>query len=124
MLPLCNVGNTIIEKYIKDYCIEKLGYNPSEQYSDSSFSGIVKFFRKKETHEETLKKLFGYLKIPKYLHKIELQNDEIIDIIIDLSEKYIYDRKQPDKAIDILDEVCAKASLKENKLLKEYNDLL
>jgi hypothetical protein len=79
MLPLCNVGNTIIEKYIKDYCIEKLGYNPSEQYSDSSFSGIVKFFRKKETHEETLKKLFGYLKIPKYLHKIELQNDEIID---------------------------------------------
>ncbi|MDN5049331.1 hypothetical protein [Aliarcobacter butzleri] len=79
MMPLCNEGNTIIEKYIKDYCVEKLSYNPSEQYSDSSFSGIVKYFRKKETHEETLKKLFGYLKIPKYLHKIELQNDEIID---------------------------------------------
>ncbi len=50
-------------------------------------------------------------------------NDNIIDKIIELSEKYVYDRNQPDKAIDILDEVCAKASLKENKDLILYNDL-
>ena len=37
--------------------------------------------------------------------------------------KYITDRKQPDKAIDILDEVCAHVSLKENKKIKEYNEL-
>lgn len=40
-------------------------------------------------------------------------NDDIIDLIIKLSNKYVYDRKQPDKAIDILDEVCARVSLKE-----------
>ncbi len=50
-------------------------------------------------------------------------NDNIIDKIIELSEKYVYDRNQPDKAIDILDEVCAKASLKENKDLILYNNL-
>ena len=33
-------------------------------------------------------------------------DDDIINTIIDLSEKYIYDRNQPDKAIDVLDEVC------------------
>ena len=49
--------------------------------------------------------------------------DELIDLIINLSNKYITDRKQPDKAIDILDEVCAHVSLKENKKIKEYNEL-
>ena len=50
-------------------------------------------------------------------------NDSIIDKIIELSDKYIFDRNQPDKSIDILDEVCAKSSLKESKELKEYNKL-
>ena len=50
-------------------------------------------------------------------------NDEIIDYIIDLSDKYIKNRYEPDKSIDILDEVCAYVSLKENKKLKKYNTL-
>ena len=35
----------------------------------------------------------------------------------------MYDRNQPDKAIDILDEVCAKVSLKESHHIKRYNHL-
>lgn len=50
-------------------------------------------------------------------------SDEIIDYIIELSDKYIKNRYQPDKAIDILDEVCAHVSLKENSKLKKYNNL-
>lgn len=50
-------------------------------------------------------------------------SDDIIDLIIDLSEKYIYDRNQPDKSLDILDEVCAKVSIKEDKQIKTYNEL-
>ncbi len=50
-------------------------------------------------------------------------NEEMIDLIINLSDKYIYNRNQPDKAIDILDEVCAHVSLKETKKLKEYTEL-
>ena len=49
--------------------------------------------------------------------------DELLDKIIELSDKYIFDRNQPDKSIDILDEVCAKSSLKESKELIEYNKL-
>jgi ATP-dependent Clp protease ATP-binding subunit ClpC len=55
-------------------------------------------------------------------HKVVL-NEKIIDLIIDLSEKYIYDRNQPDKAIDVLDEVCSKASLKETPYSKTLNKL-
>ena len=50
-------------------------------------------------------------------------NDSLIEDIISLSNKYIQNRKQPDKAIDILDEVCAYVSLKENKETKKYNEL-
>ncbi|MBE6152068.1 MAG: ATP-dependent Clp protease ATP-binding subunit [Firmicutes bacterium] len=46
--------------------------------------------------------------------------DEIIDLIAKLSDKYIYDRNQPDKAIDVLDEVCSFVSLKESDELKKY----
>ncbi|MDO4963693.1 MAG: ATP-dependent Clp protease ATP-binding subunit [bacterium] len=55
-------------------------------------------------------------------HKTFISED-IIDLIIELSNKYIKNRYQPDKAIDILDEVCAYASLKENTKLKKYNIL-
>ncbi len=50
-------------------------------------------------------------------------SDEIIDYIIELSNKYIKNRYEPDKSIDILDEVCAHVSLRENKKLKKYNKL-
>ncbi len=53
--------------------------------------------------------------------------DSILELIIHLTNKYIYDRRQPDKAIDILDEVCAKASLslgKNEKRLQEINKKL
>ena len=42
-------------------------------------------------------------------------SDDIIDLIVELSDTYIYEYYQPDKSIDILDEVCTKASLLENK---------
>ncbi len=46
-------------------------------------------------------------------HGVQL-SEEILRLIIDLSDRYIHDRNQPDKAIDILDEVCAKVSLAKN----------
>lgn len=50
-------------------------------------------------------------------------DDGLIDDIIDLSERYIYDRYQPDKAIDILDEVCARVSIKNSDVDREIDIL-
>lgn len=73
--------------------------------------------------KETLKEILTKIKpIYENYHDVIIQ-DEIIDKIIYLSEKYIYDRFQPDKAIDLLDEVCASVRLKESGKLKKYNDL-
>ncbi len=64
-------------------------------------------------------------KIKPLYEKYHLVNidDNIIDLIVDLSEKYVYDRNQPDKSLDILDEVCAKVSINENKEIKDYKKL-
>ena len=55
-------------------------------------------------------------------HKINIK-DEVIDYIIEMSNKYIHNRYQPDKSIDILDEACAYVNIGENKNLKRYNEL-
>ena len=43
-------------------------------------------------------------------HMVKI-SDEIIDKIVSLSHKYIYDRRFPDKAIDVMDEVCSRVSV-------------
>lgn len=72
--------------------------------------------------KETVKNILMKLKpIYEQYHFVSITED-VIDLIISLSDKYIYDRYQPDKAIDILDEVCARVSLKESRKLKQYNE--
>ena len=72
------------------------------------------------TKEETLKILKKLKPIYEEFHAVKIK-EETIELLIELSNRYINDRNQPDKSIDILDEVCARVSLKENKYIKEYN---
>ena len=50
-------------------------------------------------------------------------SDEIIDFIVDSSDLYLKNRNFPDKAIDILDEVCAKTVLNKTKEEKKISHL-
>lgn len=73
--------------------------------------------------DEVLKEIMMKLKtIYEKYHFVSI-DEKIIDTIINLSNRYIYDRNQPDKAIDILDEVCTKVNLKETKEVKQYKKL-
>ena len=73
--------------------------------------------------KQVLKKILMKLKsIYEKYHGVELP-EELIDLIMELSGKYIYDRNEPDRSIDLLDEVCASVSLEETKELKEYRKL-
>lgn len=54
-------------------------------------------------------------------HKVKI-DDNAINAIVDLSSKYIYDRKMPDKAIDVLDEVCSKAKTTKERLEQEIEE--
>ena len=55
-------------------------------------------------------------------HNVNIDS-KMIDLIIQYSSRFINDRNEPDKSIDILDEVCAKASLKKTKNEKAVEEL-
>lgn len=106
------IGATTIDEYKK--------YIEKDAALDRRFQKIIVEAPDKKTVKDILMKLKPIYE--KY-HFVKIK-EEIIDLIIELSNKYIYDRKEPDKSIDIMDEVCAKVSLKEDKNTKKYNELL
>lgn len=68
-----------------------------------------------EPNVEETKNILSKLKpIYEEYHNV-LISDDIIDQIINLSDKYIYNRFRPDKQIDVLDEVCSKVHIKNNE---------
>ena len=86
-------------------------------------SALERRFQKvliKEPDLKTVKSILMNLKsIYEGFHSVII-DDAIIDLIINLSNKYIYNRREPDRSIDVLDEVCAMVSLKESSKLKKY----
>lgn len=74
------------------------------------------------SYEKTLEILTKLKPIYEKFHKVILQ-PELLDDIVKLSAKYIYDRNEPDKSIDIMDEVCSRVSIKETKIDKEITSL-
>ena len=105
------IGATTIDEYKK--------FIESDGALERRFQKVLVEIPDKKVVRDILMKLKG---IYEKFHLVKI-SDEIIDLIIELSEKYIYDRNQPDKAIDLLDEVCAKVSLTESKEFKKYNSL-
>lgn len=64
-----------------------------------------------EPNKETTKQILTTLKpIYESYHHVIL-TDDIIDYILELSSRYINNQKNPDKCIDIMDEVCVRASI-------------
>ena len=61
--------------------------------------------------EEVKEILLNLKKIYENYHNVIISN-KLIDKIIDLSSEYILNRREPDRSVDILDEVCSKVSIK------------
>ena len=75
-----------------------------------------------ESSIEETKDILKYIKKSYEIYHGVVIKDDIINNIVNLSNKYIFNRKNPDKSIDILDEVCVKKSLiKDKKEIKLDN---
>ena len=77
---------------------------------------------KEPNYEETKNILMKLKPIYENYHQV-IVPETIIDNIIKLADKYIFNRKNPDKTIDILDEVCISRSLIKDKNTKKIEDL-
>jgi len=79
--------------------------------SDKALSRrFQKIIIKEPSLEDTINILKELRPIYENYHMVKI-SDEVINKIVHLSNKYIYDRKFPDKAIDIMDEVCSRVSV-------------
>ena len=105
------IGATTINEYKK--------YIEKDKALDRRFQSLII----DEPKEEDVKNIVFKLKpIYEKYHNVEISNEQL-NLIIKLSNKYLKNRKNPDKTIDILDEVCTHAGIKENKEMILYRNL-
>lgn len=99
--------------------IRCIGATTTEEYKKfiEKDSALERRFQKvlvgEPTIDETRNILVNIKGIYEKYHNVIVSN-EMIEAILSLSEKYIFDRNRPDKEIDVLDEVCSRVSMKEN----------
>ena len=65
-------------------------------------------------HDTTIRILNGLSLRLNDFHNVEI-SDEAIKAAVESADRYIHDRKNPDKSIDLLDAACAKQRVAENK---------
>ncbi|MBQ2751560.1 MAG: ATP-dependent Clp protease ATP-binding subunit, partial [Oscillospiraceae bacterium] len=70
--------------------------------------------------DDAKKVLSGIKKYYESFHRVKV-SDEVINLTVEMSERYITDRFLPDKAIDLLDEACSCCTL-DNRELVEYEN--
>jgi len=90
-------------------CIGSTTYKEFNNYFEKDRALVRRFQKidiKEPTKEETIKILNGLKSYYEVHHQIKYSSDAIISAV-ELSNKYIGDRKLPDKAIDVLDEAGA-----------------
>ncbi len=73
------------------------------------------------TVEDTVDVLLGIKKYYEAYHKVHI-SDYLIRVCAELSERYITDRFLPDKAIDLMDEGCARACIRSPEIA-EYSKI-
>jgi ATP-dependent Clp protease ATP-binding subunit ClpA len=113
-------------------CIGSTTYKEYRNYFEKD-RALVRRFQKIDVNEPTLEdavKILQGLKLNYEKHHKVRYTPEAIRAAVELSAKYIHDRKLPDKAIDVIDEVGAsRMLLPENKrrktvTLKDVEDIV
>ena len=101
--------------------IKLIGATTSDEYKKTieKDRAMERRFQTVFIEEPNDDKTFNILKSLKPIyedyHSVRI-DDFLLKKIIKLSNRYIHDRYQPDKSIDVLDEVCSKVSLRHFKM--------
>lgn len=105
------IGATTINEYTK--YIEK----------DPAFARrMQKVMIQEPTVEDTISILRGIKDRYEQHHGVEIQDDALISAVT-LSKRYITDRFLPDKAIDLIDEACAKVRMQIDTMPEDLDEL-
>lgn len=122
-----NDMSNMLKPYLAKGIIKLMGCTTEEEYNKhiSKDKALSRRFKKIVVSEPSLKEtkeiLMGLKKRYEEFHQVVFSKENV-DYIVDLS-KHIFNRRNPDKSIDILDDALALAKTKkEHKISKEYID--
>jgi ATP-dependent Clp protease ATP-binding subunit ClpA len=105
------------------YCIGATTFKEYRKFVEKD-QAFLRRFQKIEVNEPTPDETFAILKgiVKKYEdhHKV-IFSEKILHLIIDLSQKYLNEKKFPDKAIDVLDEIGSYIQIKNLKKKLDNN---
>lgn len=106
-------------------CIGATTMDEYKQFIESD-AALERRFQKIEVNEptfDTIDKILTKLKsIYEDYHGVTIPDDVLKSIPV-LAKKYVYDRFEPDKSLDILDEVCVRVKLKDISKYDKISDL-
>ncbi len=105
-----------------------IGATTTDEYrryieSDSALDRRFQKLEIKEPNKDIVKDILMRLKPVYEKHHNVILSEKVIDKIIMFSNRYIKDRNEPDKSIDILDEVCSRASLRKSSIEEKLRKL-
>ena len=104
------IGATTIDEYTK--------YIEKDAALERRFCPVIV---NEPSKAETIQILKGLKEKYEKHHNVEI-SDDIIEKCVELSNRYIFDRHMPDKAIDLLDETASRVKMRKYMLPKEIKD--
>ncbi|MGU8836216.1 AAA family ATPase [Clostridium perfringens] len=110
-------ASDILKPYLSKGDISIIGATTYNEYRTSILKdgAMERRFQAIDVHEPTVDEAINILKGAKKIynkhHGVEIV-DEIIEIAVKLSDRYISDKRLPDKAFDLIDEASVKASMR------------
>ena len=105
----------LIKPELNRGCIRIIGATTYKEYRNvfESDAALARRFEKidiKQSSDAQTKQILQGLKPNLETHHNVKISDEVLDVVMTLSNRYLHNRFQPDKAIDLLDESCAMRS--------------
>ena len=119
-------ASNIVKPYLARGDLKVIGATTISEYTKfiEGDKALDRRFQKvyvEEAHKELVKNILLELKaVYEEYHNVILKKN-IINKIVEYSYKYIFNGRQPDKAIDLLDEVCSYAAANNNKVKEMLN---
>jgi ATP-dependent Clp protease ATP-binding subunit ClpC len=123
-------ASNILKPYTARNKLKIIGATTTKEYYKSIYNdgALNRRFQtiliKEPTTKETLNILINSKKYYEKFHNVHITNKQL-ETIIDLSNKYIKDRYNPDKSLDMLDKICSKIKLQhiETDSINNLNEL-
>lgn len=107
----------ILKPYIARNKLKIIGATTTKEYYKSIYNdgALNRRFQtvmiKEPSEKETIDILLNTKKYYEKFHNVHITNKQL-ELIVSLSTKYIKDRYNPDKSLDMLDKICSKIKLK------------